>query len=160
MVGLVLAFLFWQCVEYSSVLKASEMEWRFDVGASVTFLYSMSCTGVVFSLGPCCHFGESNLLPWQQLWLLGDFHGIPLFNNSVECKPVPVLEDSFGDKRWPVGTLSPSLFGDFIWLTFIYFRKFLLSLAVFPHIPSLSIILSLPQHDPLIPVPPPSAGNL
>jgi hypothetical protein len=33
------------------------------------------------------------------------------------------VEASFGDRKWAVVTVSP-VFGDFIRITFIYFRKF------------------------------------
>lgn len=69
-------------------------------------------------------FTESNVLFCQEPELFGDFHGSPLTHKSIGCSPVLVLEVSFGDKRCPVGTLSPPLFGDFIRIAFIYFKKF------------------------------------
>lgn len=36
----------------------------------------------------------------------GDFLGIHLANNSTENNPVPVLEDSFGDKRWTAQAIA------------------------------------------------------
>jgi hypothetical protein len=38
--------------------------------------------------------------------LFGDCHGIPLVNNSLRCKTVPVLESLFSDKIWPLEALS------------------------------------------------------
>lgn len=68
-------------------------------------------------------YGEqSAVLPQSELF--GNFHGIPSTNKSIGCKAVPALEASFDDKRQPVETLSASLFGDFIRITFLYFRMF------------------------------------
>ena len=73
---------------------------------------------------PCFLFMENNRLPWQQPGLFGNFQGTPLSSNLIEYTPVSVLEALLGHRRWPVGALSPSLFGDFISIAFIYFRKF------------------------------------
>ena len=72
-------------------------------------------------------------------------------NNSTGCNLVLVLDAwTLGDKTWPAGTPSSSLFGDFISIDFIYLRKFpphqvfispficLSILAISPFISSLS----------------------
>lgn len=38
----------------------------------------------------------------------------------VVSQPVEAI---FGDKRWPVGILSPPLFRDFIYITFMYINE-------------------------------------
>ena len=43
-------------------------------------------------MGPQSQFAESNPLSWQWSVLCGDFHGIPLAKNSIECNSVPVVE--------------------------------------------------------------------
>ena len=54
--------------------------------------------------------------------LFGDSHSyrMPLANNSITCNPKLGLEALFGDKRWPVGALSPPLSESFVLITFIY----------------------------------------
>ena len=49
----------------------------------------------------------------QQLVLIWDYIGDPLADSLTSCKPNPVLEASFSDRSWSVGTLSLPLFGDF-----------------------------------------------
>lgn len=59
----------------------------------------MSCVGVVFSIGPCHQFGESNLhSPKHREFFYGS-HETPLTNNSVICNLFLVLNISFGGKR-------------------------------------------------------------
>jgi hypothetical protein len=60
----------------------------------------------------------------KQHGLFGNFHVIPLANNSIGYNPVLLLKASLGEERWPVGTSDPTLLGDFIITTFIYFRNF------------------------------------
>jgi hypothetical protein len=57
---------------------------------------------VVFSAVEPCH----PFVSWPQSELSGDSFGASLTNSSIGCNP--------GDDRWPAGTLSPSLFDDFI----------------------------------------------
>ena len=99
-------------------------EWRFCVGTRWTSPLVMWVRSS--AMGPCYSSIESNLLSWQQPGLFGDFQGTLLANNSIGWNLVPVMEASFDDKRWPIGVLSPSLFGDLISMTSIYYRKFLL----------------------------------
>lgn len=54
---------------------------------------------------------------WKQTRFFDDF-------NRHFWTIVSVLEASFGDSRSKVGTLDPSLIGNFIMINFIYFRKF------------------------------------
>lgn len=58
--------------------------------------------------------------------LFGDFYEAPLANNSIRCRQVQVMEASFGVKKKSIGTLCHPLFGDFIYIIFIYFKSFLL----------------------------------
>jgi hypothetical protein len=46
-------------------------------------------------------------------WIVWGFSWDPAANNSIKCNPFSVLEASFGDKRWPIATLSPPFFSDF-----------------------------------------------
>ena len=98
-------------------------------------------------MGPSCQFAKSDPLSWQQCRLFGDIHGTPLANNSIECKPVLLLEPSFGDKRWSVGLhchhyeTSLRLPSYILWS--VHYRRFLyyfsnviqfqLSLPIFPY---------------------------
>lgn len=76
---------------------------------------------VIFSnLGSFC---ESKVFSWQQHRLFADLYGITLANNSVGCNPVSVFESLFGGKRWPFEAISSSLFGDFIAMSFFYFKE-------------------------------------
>jgi len=77
---------------------------------------------MLFSSIGLCWCVKSNLLSWQQPEFQ-DFHWT-LFNNTIGWKPVPALEVLFGEKRWSVGVLSSSLFGVFIKITFMHYRKF------------------------------------
>lgn len=99
-------------------------------------------------MGPCCLFMESNLLHWQQPELFGSFHGRDPLANSIRWNPVQILEAFFGDRRWPVGTLSPLLFEDFLRITFTYFRK------LPRHYPSNApqFLLTFPTFLPLTPI--------
>lgn len=78
----------------------------------------------------CClqQFVEYNLMSWQQVGTLGVLMGC-FWLATLIMHLVPILEDLFVDKRWPVGTLSPLLFNLLIYTPprmYKYFRKFLL----------------------------------
>lgn len=65
----------------------------------------------------CClqQFVEYNLMSWQQVGTLGVLMGC-FWLATLIIHLVPILEDSFVDKRWPVGTLSPLLFNLLIYI--------------------------------------------
>lgn len=70
-----------------------------------------------------------------------------LKNDSVGVNLVLVLEASFGDERWPVGTMSPPLFGDFNRIALMYFRMFPLNIHTTPQMPLSASYLSLHSLD-------------
>lgn len=73
------------------------------------------CVCVVFNNGALLKvFGE------QQPRLFWGFPWDHMTNSSTGYNPVPALEASFVENRWPVRTPDPSLFGDFIKIVFIY----------------------------------------
>ena len=77
-------------------------------------IFNELCVFLSLGMGPFCHFsGEKPIVLVIVLGCLGIPVG-PLANNSIKCNSILVLEASFGDTRWLVGTLSPPLFGDFI----------------------------------------------
>lgn len=83
----------------------------------------MRWVGVVLSNGDLAvSLRENNLFSQQQLELFVDLHGTLLANSSIGYNLVPVVEASFGEKRWPYS--APSVFGDFIRITCICYRKF------------------------------------
>lgn len=100
-------------------------EWRFYLGTSSTYLCVEWAVSVFSSTRQTYwEFLECKLLSRQQPLLFGYFHGTPLENISAECKTIQILELHFCDKRWPIVTLSPSLFVDFNNKMLKYFGKF------------------------------------
>lgn len=79
----------------------------------------MSCEDVVFSGGNVSSVCKEQLSLHQQPGLICGFHGNTSVNNSIRCNTSLTLEAPFGYKRCQVGAVSP-LFGDFIYITFIY----------------------------------------
>ena len=71
----------------------------------------------------CCFLlffcGEQHIV-LAIIWLFGDSHWIPLANNSTRCNSIPGEKDTFGDKRWSVETLFPSLFVNLLQFAFRY----------------------------------------
>lgn len=107
MAGFVFNFsLLVTCNMFSLTRDTRIQSWNLHAGISLTFPYS-SVMQVSSAMGLCCQFAEINLLPYSQLQLFGDFHGIPLVNNSTKCKTVPQLKAFYHDKRSPVWTTYP-----------------------------------------------------
>ena len=52
-------------------------------------------------------------------WVVWGSHVTGLAKSSIRCNPILILEASFDDKRLAVGSLSPWLFSNIIWITFI-----------------------------------------
>ena len=97
---------------------------KVNVGIRATSPCSVIVCVLSSAVGPGRQFVESNLLPWQHSGF-GDFCGSPLANRTIgySSNPVLVPEALFDDERWPVGTLFPSLIGDFVWSAFMYCRR-------------------------------------
>ena len=103
--------------------------------------------GVVFSSGALSSLYGERLLVLTTAWVVWRLPWHPLSNNSIGC--TPLLKVSFDGKSWPVP--SPPLFGDFIKITIIYFRKFpLLHSLPQSHLPFSSPAES-PQNCPICP---------
>lgn len=122
-----LLWLVWYSLSPSQILqnihtKVTRIEgWSLHVGTSSTSLYLVSWLGSVFINETLLWvFGES------PIGLFVGFHGTTLANNLIRYNSFLVLETLFGGKKWPFGTPTPWLFGDYIKITFIYFQKFLL----------------------------------
>ena len=84
------------------------------VCVGLTSLWLVSCVGVVVSKGVLLSVCIEQPIVLAINWVVWDFYGNHLANNSVICDPILVQETSFGDKRWAVGVLSSLLFGSFI----------------------------------------------
>ena len=106
----------------------------------------------------CCFSSEPLLsacavLFCQQPGLFGDSHGTP-FGQYLNQMQLKSCTGSCGDKRWPIGALSPPLFGGFIKSAFIYVYVLgSLSCIRFPYYPSdgPQVQLPLPLFPPFIP---------
>jgi hypothetical protein len=57
---------------------------------------------------------ESNPIALATDCVVWGFPLVPLANNLIRCNLIPVLGAWLGDKRWPMGILSPPILGDFI----------------------------------------------
>lgn len=78
--------------------------WRWT---SLTSPCSMSC--VCTTLQPCdLDLCGEQLIVLATVWVVWNFHGTLLVNNSKRWNLVPALEASCGDKNWPVVILSVS----------------------------------------------------
>lgn len=115
--GYVYISLLVACRVPSCTKDTRTQERRFYVGTRFTLHVCWVVWVLSSAIGPC-QFAESNLLSCQQTRLFGDFHGTPLANNLIGCNPVSILEDLFGDKRWPDGALSSPLSGYLIRLPY------------------------------------------
>lgn len=66
------------------------------------------------TMGNCCPFVKSNLQVLAIVCVVCGFPGTSFTTNSIIYNPFLVLKASFGDRRWPAGSLVPPLFGDFL----------------------------------------------
>lgn len=87
----------------------------------------------------------------NRLGCLGISRESHLVNNSKECNPDLLLEASFGNKRWPVGTLYSPLLGDFIRIaSHILGSSHCYRLPYYPsNVPAVSICI--PSFNPISP---------
>lgn len=68
------------------------------------------CVDIVFAIETCNQFVGRNPFSWAKPRLFGDFGQTSLIDNSIGCYLALVLATLFGDKKWPIRTLSPPLF--------------------------------------------------
>lgn len=107
--GLVFMFLLvtWR---YLPVPKTLEHGGKGSLWTPARILHLQWVMWVLSSVGSCWQFVENSLLSWQQPGLFGDFH--------VTVMPTSVRWNKLGEK-WPVETLSSSLFGKIIRIDYI-----------------------------------------
>jgi hypothetical protein len=94
----------------------------------------MSCVGVVFcNRALLSVYGEQFIILEAEFWVVWGIPWSTFGQHSIRSNSIPVLEASFGDKRWFAGTFSILLIDNFVEISYICGSCYYLA---FPYYPS------------------------